>query len=92
MDRIIKLNSRQGNFNQSGKNLVDFVIPRDNVYNLKDSYIVVNVSIPTTETNPDSAGVPPQQYSGVEQALDMLLPESLPAQRERPPTQPIHDS
>ena len=64
MDRIIKLNSRQGNFNQSGKNLVDFVIPRDNVYNLKDSYIVVNVSIPTTETNPDSAGVPPQQYSG----------------------------
>ena len=52
MDKIIKLPSVQGfSFSKDGaatnadKSLLDFVIPSGDVYNLKDSYININVSV-----------------------------------------------
>ena len=46
MDKIIRISSVQGQHDRSGnKNLVDYHIPANSgVYNLKDSYIAVNVS------------------------------------------------
>ena len=46
MDKIIRISSVQGQHDLSGnKNLVDYHIPADSgVYNLRDSYIAVNVS------------------------------------------------
>ena len=38
MDRVIKINSLQGSFNDT-KNLIDFVIPRGEVHDLSQSYI-----------------------------------------------------
>ena len=46
MDKIIRISSVQGEHDRSGnKNLVDYHIPANSgVYNLRDSYIAVNVS------------------------------------------------
>lgn len=52
MDKIIKLPSKQGNLNTTSKNLIDFVIPRGDVYDLSKSYVNINVSINTTDTVP----------------------------------------
>ena len=65
MDRIIKLSSKQGSFNTTDKNLCDFTIPAGSVYNLKDSYINVNMTLKGVDTNttasagniPNSGGV-----------------------------------
>ena len=54
MDKIIKLNSKQGQF-EAGANatklLCDFTIPAGEVYNLKESYINVNLKVNSTDTN-----------------------------------------
>jgi hypothetical protein len=52
MDKYIKLNSNQGGpFTSTGQNLCDFDIPSDGVYNLRDSYITLNVKIDVEETS-----------------------------------------
>jgi len=50
MDKYIKLNSNQGGPFTANQNLVDFEIPSDGVYNLRDSYITLNVKVDVTET------------------------------------------
>lgn len=50
MDKYIKLNSNQGGPFTSSQNLCDFHIPSDGVYNLRDSYITLNVKIDVAET------------------------------------------
>ena len=51
MDRIIKLQSRQGGPFTAQQNLIDFEIPNDGVYNLADSYININVQPDVTPTS-----------------------------------------
>jgi hypothetical protein len=60
MNKIIKLNSKQGTFDTTTKKLCDFTIPRGAVYNLKKSFINCNLSITTTDTNtaPDGGNIP----------------------------------
>ena len=54
MDRIQKLNSKQGNF-QIGAGATklncDFTIPSGGVYNMKDSYLNIAVKLGSTDTN-----------------------------------------
>ena len=50
MDKYIKLNSNQGGPFTANQNLVDFEIPSDGTYNLRDSYITLNVKVDVTET------------------------------------------
>lgn len=65
MDKIIKLSSKQGSFDTSNKRLVDFTIPAGDVYNLKDSYVNINMTVEGVDTNvtadagniPNSGGV-----------------------------------
>jgi len=49
MDKIIKLQSKQGTFNTTDKLLADFTIPRGQVYNLRDSYLNVVMRVDTTD-------------------------------------------
>ena len=64
MDKIIKLSSKQGQFDAGAgatKLLCDFTIPSGEVYNLRDSYVNVNLKINTFDTTetpnlPDQSG------------------------------------
>ena len=49
MNRILKLNSRQGGTFSRTQNLVDWDIPGGVVWNMKKSYININCSIQTTD-------------------------------------------
>jgi hypothetical protein len=51
MDKYIKYNSTQGGPFTSSQNLCDFHIPSDGVYNLRDSYITLNVKVDVTESS-----------------------------------------
>jgi len=53
MDNIVRISSKQGNFDTSGtKNLVDFEIPNDgSAYNLAETYVAVNIRHTTTHAN-----------------------------------------
>lgn len=51
MDKYIKLNSNQGGPFTASQNLCDFHIPSDGVYNLRDSYITLNVKIDVEEAS-----------------------------------------
>jgi hypothetical protein len=50
MDQYIKLVANQGGPFTASQNLVDYNIPSDGVYNLRDSYITLNVKVDVTET------------------------------------------
>ena len=56
MDRVMKISSNQSGAITATKNLVDFDIPAGMVYDLSKSYMVINSSIETTDTNPVAAG------------------------------------
>jgi len=49
MDKYIKYNSTQGGPFTNSQNLCDFQIPSDGVYNLRDSYITLNVKVDVEE-------------------------------------------
>jgi hypothetical protein len=49
MDKYIKYNSNQGGPFTASQNLCDFQIPSDGVYNLRDSYITLNVKVDVVE-------------------------------------------
>jgi hypothetical protein len=51
MDKYIKYNSTQGGPFTASQNLCDFHIPSDGVYNLRDSYITLNVKVDVTESS-----------------------------------------
>ena len=62
MDKILKITSQQGfNFSKASnvatasKSLVDFHIPSNGVYNLKDSYVIFNVSVDEVDASPTVA-------------------------------------
>ena len=55
MNKIIKLNSKQGAFDTTSKKLCDFTIPRDEVYNMKNSFINVRLSVNTVDPQPGAA-------------------------------------
>tara|TARA_R110002073_G_scaffold155312_2_gene310607 strand:+ start:8839 stop:10422 length:1584 start_codon:yes stop_codon:yes gene_type:complete len=78
MDKMIKINSKQGSFDAgtgSNKKLCDFTLPRGNVYNLNDSYINVNLQIDSTDVNETPDSSPPVEFSGGRgiQILDLSL-------------------
>ena len=50
MNRILKLNSRQGGTFSRTQNLVDWDVPSGIVWNMKKSYININCSIQTSDT------------------------------------------
>ena len=53
MDRVMKISSNQsGGAITATKNLVDFDLPSNMVYDLSKSYMVIHSSIETTDTNP----------------------------------------
>ena len=54
MNKIIKLNSKQGAFDTGSKKLCDFTIPRDEVYNMKNSFINVRISVDTVDPQPSA--------------------------------------
>ena len=66
MDRVIKINSLQGSFNDT-KNLIDFVIPRGEVYDLSQSYININLSVDAVDATPTASGgnVPDSGGTGI---------------------------
>jgi|14_taG_2_1085336.scaffolds.fasta_scaffold00247_14 hypothetical protein len=74
MDKIIKLSSVQSDFNTSNKNLVDFVISKGEVYDMKNSYLNFNVSLDTTDTN-EASNLPTnsggRQISNCDIEIDM---------------------
>jgi hypothetical protein len=67
MDKIVKLNSKQGSFDSlpnanSTKLFADFTVPGGAVYNMANSYINVNCRVSTTDTN--TASNLPQNSGG----------------------------
>ena len=66
MDKVIKINSKQGSFDAgvgTNKKLCDFTLARGSVYNLKDSYVNINLQFETTDTN-ETADSPVVAYGG----------------------------
>ena len=67
MDKVIKINSKQGTFDAGAsatKTLCDFTLSRGEVYNLKDSFININLQIESTDTHETADATPPVNYSG----------------------------
>ena len=56
MDRVMKISSNQSGALTGDKNLIDFDIPAGMVYDLSKSYMVINSSIETTDTNVTASG------------------------------------
>ena len=56
MNKILKINSKQGSFDTSNKKFVDFTIPKDAVYNMKNSFINCVISLQTTDSQPNASG------------------------------------
>ena len=51
MDRVMKISANQSGAITASKNLVDFDLPEGMVYDLSKSYMVINSSIETTDTD-----------------------------------------
>ena len=56
MDKFIKIQSNQSEFSNTA-NLVDFIIPQGDVYDLSDSWINLQLQIDITEVAPGVGGV-----------------------------------
>ena len=56
MDKFIKIQSNQSEFSNTA-NLVDFIIPQGDVYDLSDSWINLQLQINVVENSPGTGGV-----------------------------------